>query len=77
MLIATFTEFRNNAKKYFDKVEKKGESVEIYRHGKPVAVLTPSQKRDNKKYWREVKPLVIPGVSASKIILEERERSRF
>ena len=40
MKTATFSEFRNNARKYLDEVEN-GEVVEIYRHGKPVALLSP------------------------------------
>ena len=33
MVRVTFSELRNNAKKYFDAVEQ-GELVEVYRHGK-------------------------------------------
>jgi prevent-host-death family protein len=71
MQSATFTEFRNNARSYFDMVEK-GESIEIYRHGMPVAILIPAQKRDRSRLT-ERKPLKIPGVSLSRALLEERE----
>lgn len=40
MLDATLTEFRNHAKRYLDAVER-GESVRIYRKGRPVAELVP------------------------------------
>lgn len=69
---ATLTEVRNNAKQYFDIVES-GESVRVLRNGKPIAdivpVLTdlPSWKR------RRAQPLVLDGVSVSRMILEERE----
>lgn len=44
MLEATFTEFRNHAKRYLDAVER-GESVRIYRNGRPVAELVPVSSR--------------------------------
>jgi len=40
----TFTEFRNRAKRYFDAVER-GETVRIYRYGRPVAELVPVASR--------------------------------
>jgi prevent-host-death family protein len=44
MKTVTFSQLRNNAKKYFDAVEK-GETVEVYRHGKPVAILSPAGEK--------------------------------
>ena len=72
----TLTEIRNNAKQYFDIVES-GESVRVLRNGKPIAdivpVLTdlPSWKR------RRAQPLVLDGVSVSRMILEEREAEKL
>ena len=72
---ATLTEARNNTKQYFDIVES-GESVRVLRNGKPIAdivpVLTdlPSWKR------RRAQPLVLDGVSVSRMILEEREAEK-
>jgi prevent-host-death family protein len=86
MQVATVSEFRNRAKNYFDQVEK-GETVQIYRNGKPVAVLSPFafQGRLNtpdpvaaRAYWKKValEPgLKIPGLL--KALLEERKRARF
>lgn len=54
---ATFTEVRNHAKPYFD-IEKSGEAVRV------LADL-PSWKR------RKAQPLVLDGVSLSRMILEE------
>ena len=68
---ATFTEVRNNAKTYFDIVES-GESVRVLRNGKaiadivPVAADVPSWKR------RKAQPLLLEGLSVSRMILEER-----
>jgi len=73
MKTATFSELRNNAKKYFDEVEK-GETIRIYRHGKPVALLSPVGNRDLSR-WKDAKPLTIPGVSLSRAILSERDES--
>mgnify|MGYP001585003211 CR=1 FL=1 len=71
MKIATFSEFRNHAKKYFDDVEK-GEIIQIYRHGKPIALISPISNKDTSR-WEKASPLTIPGVSLSKAILAERE----
>ncbi len=71
MRSATFTEFRNNAKRFFDKVEK-GESIEIFRHGSPVAVIIPVKKHHTSRLTT-AKPLKIPGVSLSSALLAERD----
>jgi antitoxin (DNA-binding transcriptional repressor) of toxin-antitoxin stability system len=60
-------------KKYFDTVEQ-GETLEVFRHGKPVAILMPSGSRGQSR-TREVSPLRIPGVSLARAILKEREDS--
>lgn len=44
MLDATLTDFRNHAKRYLDAVER-GESVRIYRKGRPIAELVPISSR--------------------------------
>lgn len=75
MKTVTFSQLRNNAKKYFDAVEK-GESVEVYRHGRPIAMLTPVLRTPHLSRWKTANPIRIPGVSASKAIIEERRRSR-
>jgi prevent-host-death family protein len=78
MKTVTFSQFRNNAKRYIDAVEK-GETFEIYRYGKPVAVISPYVKetpRDLSR-WKTANPIKIPGVFGSKYILEDRRKSRF
>jgi len=69
---ATFSELRNHAKQYFDIVES-GESVRIVRNGKPIADIVPLPQDLPSWKRRMAQPLVIDGVSLSKIILEERE----
>lgn len=69
---ATFTEVRNHAKQYFDIVEA-GESVRVLRNGKPIADIVPIAA--DLPSWKRLKvqPLVLDGVSISRMILEERE----
>jgi prevent-host-death family protein len=69
---ATFSELRNHARQYFDIVEA-GESVRIIRNGKPVADIVPIQQDLPSWKRRAAQPLVLNGVSLSKLILEERE----
>lgn len=76
MKTVTFSQLRNNAKKYFDEVEK-GETVEVYRHGKPVAIVSPIGGKAVGPRRNLFEPIHIPGVSGSKLIIEERKRSRF
>jgi len=71
MKMVTFSELRNNAKKYFDAVEQ-GESVEIYRKGKPVAILSPIAPVSHTR-WNTITPLMLEGLSLSEIIINERE----
>lgn len=69
---ATFSELRNHAKQYFDLVES-GESVRIVRNGKPIADIVPIAHDLPSWKRRSVQPLVLDGVSLSRMILEERE----
>jgi prevent-host-death family protein len=69
---ATFTEVRNHAKQYFDIVAS-GESVRVLRNGKPIADIVPIMVDLPSWKRRKAQPLVLDGVSISKVILEERE----
>jgi prevent-host-death family protein len=71
---ATFTEVRNHAKEYFDLVES-GESVRVLRNGKPIADIVPIPADLPSWKRRKAQPLVVPGISVSRMILEERESS--
>ncbi len=74
MITVTFSELRNNAKKYFDAVEE-GETIEVYRNGKPIAILSPYSTGKGER-WIRAHPLEATGVSLSRIVLEEREDGR-
>lgn len=76
MKTVTFSQLRNNAKKYFDEVEN-GETVEIYRHGKPIAILSPAQGKPSLERWKKAKPLYVQGLSLSHVVLNERKRNRY
>lgn len=74
MKTATFTQLRNKAKKYFDAVEG-GETIEIYRHGKPIAILSPVAT-SNRIRWKKANPKKLSGVSLSRTILAERRKEK-
>lgn len=69
---ATFTEVRNHAKQYFDIVAS-GEPVRVLRNGKPIADIIPVVADLPSWKRRKAQPLVLDGVSVSRMILEERE----
>ncbi|MDI6750891.1 MAG: type II toxin-antitoxin system Phd/YefM family antitoxin [Rhodocyclaceae bacterium] len=69
---ATFTEVRNHAKTYFDIVES-GETVRVLRNGKPIADIVPVVADLPSWKRRKVQPLVLDGVSISRMILEQRQ----
>lgn len=69
---ATFTELRNHAKSFFDIVES-GESVRVLRNGKPIADIVPVVADLPSWKRRKAQPLVVDGVSISRMILEERD----
>ena len=68
----TFTEVRNHAKQYFDIVAS-GESVRVLRNGKPIADIVPVVADLPSWKRRRAQPLVLDGVSVSRMIIEERE----
>ena len=76
MTRTTFTELRKHAKTYFDSVEK-GATIQVLRHGKVIAEITPPHESAGSKAWK--KPglkLLVPGVSLTKAVLAERRESR-
>ena len=68
---ANFSELRNHVKQYFDCVEA-GESVRVLRNGKPIADIVPIQKDSPSWKRRVAQPLILNGVSLSKMILDDR-----
>lgn len=70
---ATFTELRNHAKDYFDAVEA-GDTVRIFRNGKPIAEIVPV--RSGIPSWKkQATALTLKGVSLSREILADRDKS--
>jgi prevent-host-death family protein len=69
---ATFTELRNHAKEYFDLVAA-GESVRVLRNGRPIADIVPVSPDLPSWKRRQAQPLLLDGVSLSRMILDERE----
>lgn len=67
-----FTELRNHAKEFFDLVEA-GQPIRVLRNGKPVADIVPVAPDLPSWKRRTNQPLVLDGVSISKLILEDRE----
>jgi antitoxin (DNA-binding transcriptional repressor) of toxin-antitoxin stability system len=84
MQLVQFTEFRNNASKYLDLVEQRGETIQILRSGKPVAQLVPSigikpdvarevQSWKNPS-WKPLAMLDPNGPSVSDLLREDRSK---
>ncbi len=75
MKTVTFTEFRKNASHVLDLVEK-GESFRVLRHGKAIAKVVPEESRESTPAWKRPRQrLVMPGVSLTRAVLEERQSS--
>ena len=76
MKVVTFTEFRQNARAYFDVVEK-GETVKVLRHGKAVAEVIPAQSEERMASWKQPGlKMSIKGASLSREILRERKQTK-
>jgi len=72
----SFTEFRMNAASFFDSVEQ-GETIRIFRHGKPIAEVVPIRAAPRTLSWkRPGLMLEAGGISLSREILKERRRGR-
>ena len=71
----TFTELRNNAKAFFDQVEQ-GETVRVYRNGRPIADIVPVPSRT--PAWKNPPDvrLSLAGLRLSREILADREEGR-
>ncbi|MFH1620324.1 MAG: type II toxin-antitoxin system Phd/YefM family antitoxin [bacterium] len=74
MSAVTFTKLRNNAKKYFDMVEK-GETLEIYRNGKPSAILAPA-RTDPCRRWKHSAVRRIRGAALARAVIQNRREGR-
>ncbi len=70
----TFTEFRKNASALFSVVEK-GEVIQVTRHGKPIAKITPFKDVTHKlpSWKKKIMKTTIKGEALSAMIVGERE----
>jgi prevent-host-death family protein len=71
----TFTELRNHAKTFFDAVEE-GETVRVYRNGRPVADIVPVKSAT--PAWKKPPQirLSLGTLSLSDEILADRDEKR-
>ena len=69
----TFTELRNHAKDFFDAVEG-GDTVRVFRNGKPIAEIVPIGS-GIPSWKRQSAPLTVKGLSLSREILSDRYES--
>ncbi len=69
----TFTEFRNHAKRYFEKVGR-GETVRIYRNGRPIGDLVPVASHT--PAWKNPPKtrITLKGIRLSEEIIADREK---
>jgi len=76
MKMVTFTEFRQNAAKYFNDVEE-GEIIKVLRHGKPIAEVVPASGGERILSWKQPGlRLSVKGAYLSREILKERKQSK-
>ncbi len=70
----TFTEFRKDASALFSAVED-GETIQVVRHGKPIAKISPLKDKGNDQpSWKKKRiKQSIKGEELSSLILGERE----
>ncbi len=76
MKVINFTEFRKNASGILSEVEM-GETVQILRHGKPIAEIAPASGHSQIPSWK--KPglrLQLKGGTLSEAIIEERKEAQ-
>ena len=76
MTKVSFTEFRQNAKRYFEAAHK-GEIICVTRHGEVYAEITAPKKNRIPAWKKPALRLKVPGVSFSDAIIEERREDRF
>jgi prevent-host-death family protein len=71
----TFTELRNHAKTFFDAVEE-GETVRVYRNGRPVADIVPVKSATPS--WKKPPQtrLSLESLSLSDEVLADRDEKR-
>jgi len=74
MKTASFSDFRKHAAELFDDVEN-GEIVRIFRHGRPIADISPISSETVPSWKKKPPQIPIRGTSLSSLILQERKSS--
>lgn len=69
---ATFTELRNQAKRFFDLVES-GETVRVLCNGKPIADIHPIQGSVPSWKQRKARPLAVVGAAEVFVSADARQ----
>jgi prevent-host-death family protein len=70
------TDLRNNAKACFDAVEA-GETIEVVRHGRPIAQIRPIRTGPHARWVNRPKPIRLKaGASLTNAVLAERRESK-
>jgi antitoxin (DNA-binding transcriptional repressor) of toxin-antitoxin stability system len=67
----TLTKLRQHTRNYFEAVEK-GETIEVYRYGKPIAEVRPLNSVSTPSWKNPGLRLKLNGASLSRAILNER-----
>ena len=74
MRTIAFSDARSHFKEIIDSASE-GEVVKITRNGKTVAEIRPPEEQ-SRNYWKSVKPLNIGKGGLSRLLMEERQKSR-
>jgi prevent-host-death family protein len=76
MIATQLSEFRKHTKDYLDRVEG-GESVQILRHGKPIAVLIPAPVAAGSSRWKTSPPRLRlkKGASLTDALIADRRKA--
>jgi antitoxin (DNA-binding transcriptional repressor) of toxin-antitoxin stability system len=67
----TLSELRNQMRHFFDLIEA-GETIRVFRNGKPIADILPVQRAVPSWKQRKAQPLLVNGVEISRMILADR-----
>ena len=73
MITVSFADLQSQVDFYFQAVEK-GESLQVSREGRPIALITPLPTV-RAKGWPRIAPLPIEGISLTSEILADRQES--
>lgn len=77
MRVVSFSQLRNNAKAFFDAVEK-GETLEVSRRGKTIAEIRPVRNGPDPRWLNRPKGIKLKsGASISDMIIQQRREAKY